>query len=311
MNNDKITKEQAKDALLRSGYLIESRMETFLRDRKYSVETNVVVPDLLTGKSRELDLNAVKTDSVSIGRSVFVSVCLLIECENNPQPIVFITKEHPRAQVHHFQVKLSGLPTWIPVELAGYEGPIKEYLPDFLRMNEYHHYCNMRIATQFCSFTKKKDSKEKEGWMAKHMDEHFGSFSKLSMAVDHIAGEFYKSGWNVREPTPVIVFYYPIVVVQGELLEARTHKRSFSLFKSNFIQYRHSTIEEGKEKEYHIDITTERYLPKYLNIVEAELQETKRRLRQKGTKIREAAEYLIRKMRQAKTEQDVRKLLEF
>lgn len=45
--------------LSRSGYLLESRLETLLRKRDYYVEANSVYPDASTGKSRELDLLAI------------------------------------------------------------------------------------------------------------------------------------------------------------------------------------------------------------------------------------------------------------
>ncbi len=54
----RITRSQIKDALLRSGYLLESRLESILRDREYFVNANASYPDPILGKSRELDLHA-------------------------------------------------------------------------------------------------------------------------------------------------------------------------------------------------------------------------------------------------------------
>ena len=82
----------------------------------------------------------------------------------------------------------------------------------------YHHYCKGRVATQFCSFVEKKRQNANE-WMATHEDSHFDSFRKLACAVDHYAAEHFKSWvFGGREPVNV-EFYYPALVVQGDLLD--------------------------------------------------------------------------------------------
>jgi hypothetical protein len=48
-----ITIEEMKDALKRSGYLIEQRVEKIFAEYGYYVQTNPAFCDLLTGKSRE------------------------------------------------------------------------------------------------------------------------------------------------------------------------------------------------------------------------------------------------------------------
>ena len=56
----RISLEETKDALLRSGYLLEHRLETLLRQKDYYVETNEAYPDPETAKSRELDIYAIR-----------------------------------------------------------------------------------------------------------------------------------------------------------------------------------------------------------------------------------------------------------
>ncbi|MBI3646468.1 MAG: hypothetical protein HY233_10950 [Acidobacteriales bacterium] len=55
----KISLEETKDALLRSGYLLEHRIEDLLRQKAYYVEANEAYPDPESGKSRELDIYAI------------------------------------------------------------------------------------------------------------------------------------------------------------------------------------------------------------------------------------------------------------
>jgi hypothetical protein len=49
---DSPSRDELKQALLRSGYLLESRAETVLRKAGYQVWANTVYPDTLTGKTR-------------------------------------------------------------------------------------------------------------------------------------------------------------------------------------------------------------------------------------------------------------------
>lgn len=54
----KITTKEMLDALNRSGYLLESEISRILDDAGFFIESNQVVEDPITGKSREIDLVA-------------------------------------------------------------------------------------------------------------------------------------------------------------------------------------------------------------------------------------------------------------
>ena len=53
-----ISKSEMLEALKRSGYLLESEISAFLANQGFFVETNQVIEDPITGKSREIDLIA-------------------------------------------------------------------------------------------------------------------------------------------------------------------------------------------------------------------------------------------------------------
>ena len=227
----KITKTQARQALLRSGYLLESRIENYLDERGYFVQANSVYTDPLTSKSREIDLFALN------GRQVWkeyhlLFLCFIIECVNNPQPIAFITKEAQTPFLFHNDLKISGLPVKI---LEEGEEESWEMLSDFLHMDKYHHYCNGRIATQFCSFNQKKGSPD---WLASHDERHFDSIKKLCDAVDYFSERHFTS-WSFGEEEPVnLQIFYPLIIVQGSLFDARPSMKSVRLYDTKHIQYR-------------------------------------------------------------------------
>ena len=85
-------RESIVSALRKSGYLMEQEVATQLENLGFDVWTNWAFRDVDEGKSRELDVRGVKqlatNDSASLG--AFVEV--LIECKNNTNPYVFISR---------------------------------------------------------------------------------------------------------------------------------------------------------------------------------------------------------------------------
>ena len=241
-----ITRAQAKAALLRSGYLLESRVESVLRDYGYFTETNTSYPDPYTGKSRELDLSAITASQVGRDDFGFVFPVLLIECVNNQQPFALVTKESQVPFLYYEDVKISGLPAKVPVP----GGRRWQSLQDYLGMDEWHHYSEAEhIATQFASFRIKKGRKDE--WMALHEDHHFDCIRMLPVAVEYEIDKHYRAfRLSPEEENVNIQFYYPILILQGELLEARPTARSVQLTRTKHLQLRSSVIQGTSELTY-------------------------------------------------------------
>ena len=257
--SDHITLAQAKASLLRSGYLLESRVEQFLEESGYYVEANSVYPDSITNKTREFDIYALNNHSLNDRFGNWVWSVMLIECVNNPQPIAFITKETPIPDDFRYEIKLAGLPTKILHDKNTWVSVV-----DLLEIGSFHHHCFGRIATQFCSFAKKKNSDE---WMAFHEDSHFESFQKLCDITNFHANNLLDDWQPGKVETVNIEFYYPLVVVQGDLVDVRANKNNgVSLHSTQHIHFVKTTIQNNKPTTYHIDVITEEYLPKYFDI---------------------------------------------
>ena len=163
-----ISTKQMKDAIQRSGYLLEQLVEPILTEEGYFVQTNPVFPEPETGKSREIDISALTAIRVYKRGYNFIFPTLLRECENNSQPIVFFTKESPISFLHHQEIKVSG----IPVKFWQEDGYVS--LSEFTGMEGFHHYCKGAIATQYCTFQLKKD---KSSWIAFHSEEQHSTFN--------------------------------------------------------------------------------------------------------------------------------------
>lgn len=286
-NTTEISILEAKEALLRSGYLLEHRLESRLREKKWYVEANDAYQDKETGKSRELDIYSLTMRR--LGRKPgFVWAVLLVECINNPQPLALITKRPIFAPFHSEDIKLAGLPAKVFIERA----KAWQSIPNFLSMENYHHYCRGRVATQFCSFVRKKDTKQ---WMALHEDTHFDAFRTLCTALEYTRDKFFESWrFNPRAQEYVnLEFYYPVVVTQGDLIDVRTSRKGVEVKKATHLQYRRSWIWDGEQKDYQLDVVTEQFFPKYVSLITDELEITASRVQSKKAVIQNSLKKIV------------------
>jgi len=299
---------EAKDALLRSGYLLEHRLEATLRRRGWYVQANEAYFDKETNKSRELDIYALAFKRLTPRkRAGFVWAVVLIECVNNPQPLAFITKQPHFAPLHFEEIKLAGLPVKV------FDPKVKKWLslPSYLDMDEYHHYCKGRIATQFCSFSQKRGSSQ---WMASHLDLHFDAFRTLATALEYTKDKFFESwNFNPRMEYVNVEFYYPVLVVQGSIMEVRPTRKSLDLKEATHVQYRRSSIWNGEEKNYQIDVVTEKWFPRYLGKIENELNQTAHRMRRRSRRsvIQNSLDKIVNQTKRLRAPQKIREAMEY
>ena len=94
---DKISLEEMREAIRRSGYLLEQRIKPKIERHGYFVETNQPYPDPQTGISREYDISAMAGIRLYRGRMDFLFPFILCECENNALPLVFLRRRHQSA----------------------------------------------------------------------------------------------------------------------------------------------------------------------------------------------------------------------
>lgn len=107
-----ISKQEMEDALRRSGYLIEYRVEDVVRKAGYQVSANASYPDPITQKARELDISATGAVEIDEERDWLFPI-LLIECVNNPYPMAFVSKEPEAETAHVYNITFSGIPVHV------------------------------------------------------------------------------------------------------------------------------------------------------------------------------------------------------
>ena len=324
MTNEKHpTRTEIKDAILRSGYLLETRIEELLRKKWGFVEANSVYVDSITGKTRELDIYTLRADKAGPNDFDFLFTSLLIECVNNPYPLICFIKEPLMGLLQHYNVKIAGLPTKILQAAIPKKKKVEsnkkeqkdedpwQRLSDYLEMDKYHHYCMGKIATQYCSVAPKKSGSKQE-WLALHEGNHFDTFRKLCDATEYHIKKYYDDWTFIDEKEKLnLTFYYPVLIIQGELLEATPKLRSVSLRKSKHIQFQFSDIINGRETIYHVDIIQEKHLKTYLEQIEKEIMQTVRLLRRRHKVVRVSMDKIIEQAKKEKTPGKIRSVFDF
>jgi hypothetical protein len=193
------------DAIRRSGYLIESQISEMLSKAGFFVEANQVIKDPLSGKSREIDLLA-EYYSYQEGRQGTVAkVKFVFEAKNNPYPLVLLTQLQSTPNIEIWESLREVITQSESTEHSIEEGFYGALIADKTD----------GIFTQYCTFKRKKDSRESE-LMAFHPDELHDSLVKI---VQHCDEQF--EFWEARKPDGFFrdFLYLPVVVVGGTLYE--------------------------------------------------------------------------------------------
>ncbi len=267
-----ITDKEMQETLSRSGYLLEARIDDVLTQHGYAVDANIGYPDPAEGKTRELDARAMN-GSILVKDSEplhLVWTTLLIECWNNAQPVVLLTKERPVPMIQD-DVPCIGVPLTVEMDT----------LQSFLKLQDFHHYCDSHVATQFCSFQQKKGDKKGE-WMASQEEALWSPIKKLGDALQHDARELESTWyWGGDEDEPInLTLYYCALVLQGRLVEvdARSPKATPREIRRGLLRRKLSWHGwNQKTQDYFIDVVTENEFPAYLGVLERERAEFKRR----------------------------------
>jgi len=310
---DVITKQGMKRSILKSGYLLEQRVEAVLNEADYYVETNAAYPDPVTGRSREVDVVAIGVVRV-YAEPAFIFPTLICECENNAQPAVFFARESPISFLYHLEVRMAGIPVRIlderrPTDVPGEEEYVS--LSELLRFADHHHYCRGPVATQYCTFARKNQNTP---WVALHSDEQHDSLTTLINAVEFKIDEHYHA-WSppaVGDSESLNVeFYYPVLVLQGPLYTARLERGRLTLERSNHVQYRKEVVCPQGTASYQIDVVREPYLTRYLELVEAEMRRAKNVLRRHKGLVQRSIAAIVRDAAHPGEGETVREAMEF
>lgn len=302
--DEKITLEELRKSVESSGYLIEQRIEPILEKYKYYVEKNDVYKDDETGKSREIDLTAI--NAIKLGDDFdFLFYHLLVECENNKQPIVFFRSDSPIKFLFHYDIKFSGTPSKIYISKSK-----TEKLTDFFAFEKFHHYCKGFHSTQYCTFQKPKQ--KDNDWIAFHSESQHDSIKSLIKCLKFFIDRDYKGYYlpeKVSEEPINLNFYYPLIVLQGDLFEAFYDNKNLILEPRNMIQYRQQEIKKGETETFQIDIIKESFLEEYLKLIEKEMKKVGQKAKYNIEQVKHSVKRVVKELMKSKNKKEMIEVL--
>lgn len=204
----KLSKDHLIEAIKRSGYLLESEIANTLVSADFFIESNQVIEDPITGKSREIDLIAEYYDRDYVGRSehkACAKIKFVFEIKNNIYPLVLMTKLEFSPNIEIWESIKE-----IQTEPEGINSSSTNSFYEILLGN------NEPIFTQYCSFDVKKGKKIEE-IIASHPEQVYTGLSKITQYCEEAV-----ESW---EDPDIFQKYYrkflfmPVLLINEDLFE--------------------------------------------------------------------------------------------
>jgi hypothetical protein len=262
----KISEENMIEVLNRSGYIIELQTSNTLKKLGFNSKMNEVYPDPHTEKSREIDIYANFTKPIINSKSDTINLDLIIECENNYQPVVFLKEEKETKDFNKKSDKFKDLKTiGFPQKIHSKDQKI--WLNEFSNFYANHPNYNLPALTQYCSFSKPKH--KNSDWIAEHTDRQHETFQKFIPSYKFFAiRKFEKITQEMSKKNKAqicLTFFQPLLVLNDNLYEGSIIEDKIVLKKKSHIKFQLNTPDGSEIQNFKIDVITKDYLKNYIN----------------------------------------------
>ncbi len=204
------------DALKQSGYLMEQEVATQLEALNFHVWTNWAFQDIDEGKSREIDVRAIKRVAHNEEKKLSAFVEIIAECKRSTNPFVFIGRPKNQTDNRHPPQELV-----CPVTAysAPQKGPDKNVVTIHPKEAFFHldfdkvHYdfVSETKAVQFCRVDRKG-----KGWHANHGGLYDSIFYPMAKAFTALKREVLTDGG--RGSWRHFWLFVPMVIISGDIL---------------------------------------------------------------------------------------------
>lgn len=274
----RISDKEIKDALIRSGYFLETRVLSVLSKNGYKNFPNETYPDPVTKKSREIDIISHSpriTDNIKLNQFLHFEYQyhLIFECINNLQPIAFFKRPDKSPYTIHGKFFYSKEERQFSEEENKKNHPADIEFLEYTTSSKHFHYNQLEKNTQYCSFSPKKGNQKE--WMASHPDALHDTFNKLTDYTTHTNKSYdkwlKKSAWRNDVST---FFFFPVLIVQNDLIEVSEINGKVIIEKKDHLIFNYNKYSEEKDG-FLIDVITEKYLEAFLVKVNTSVVELK------------------------------------
>lgn len=252
------TDTQITEALDASGFLFEQECASALEKLDFHVETSWPFADPEQGKSRELDLRAVKRVHHDESTKLDVFVELLVECKDFEAPLVFLERPKNKRELESPQPNECRFPR--PHYRRQVRSNAYSEVPEFEFFglaDKHYYYRESSKATQFVKIVRKGSQ-----WTANHDGVHDSIVLPLAKVLEVRKGQFSSSGPRKSDWCSIWLFF-PIVLLRNRLL-AYVPAGSPNLFDRGRISYVRGLQSGMLSGSYLIDFVKYAYLQSYI-----------------------------------------------
>ena len=231
-------------ALRQSGYLMEQQVATQLEALDLHVWTNWAFEDIDEGKSREIDVRAIRRVAHNEEKKVSAFIEIIGECKNNSNPLVFIGR--PKSNVDSL---------YAPEELVL---PTRDKKAFFhLGFDQVHHgFASEVKAVQFCRIDRKG-----KNWHANHGGLYDLIFYPLAKALTARKREILKD--HRRSEWRYFWFFVPVVVTSGDILFVDSTAAEPVPEAKNYVTFKRDIQSENLKGTFAVDFIRQSHLEQY------------------------------------------------
>ncbi|MGO9244314.1 MAG: hypothetical protein ACLPT4_06760 [Verrucomicrobiia bacterium] len=297
-----ILTEPMREAIARSGYLMEQRLVPIIEQHGFKATPNERFRDPDSGELREIDVFAISGERIRDSDHDFVFPILLVACKNLQCPLVFFTQQEVKLRWFLGEVEMSGL----PLQVRGRGGKV-EAIAESLGVEEFHHYYRSgRIASQFCAVYENKKANPpvfEAGHTIGGRIELFKDFDGLAKAVLSEKREHGDSFYLDRTRESLnLQIYYPVFLTAGTLVECHMGKGKPRYRQVHRVGFLYRTSIGNKKRDIRIDVVDEIGLKPLLRVIEQETSEIAGRIRRKEKVVTQSLDWITKRLRRWKPE---------
>jgi len=252
-----------KNELEKKGYPLENYVQSLLVSKDWHMQPNAYFLDKDTDKGRELDIKATYLDFKSSSWSDFV-LSLLIQCRRLPGN-AWIFFSIPNRSPIYPRISKCCLANLLEFSNLFWN------LELIFKQKETHFDKSEVLATNYCEII---TDKEKSNRRDDNIWECVITLIKAtSQDLEQARADFkqyleeeYKGSFDefVKEPSEIIFIFYPLIVFEGKMYEAKFSEDDITLQKREHVQL-FVDYQSGRYKgKFCIDVITRERFPQYL-----------------------------------------------
>jgi len=248
--NAKVSKEEIKEAISKSGYLDEQKVTVEFEELGFYSGANYAFEDQDEQKSREIDFIATKYTDFEYGKTGFYFYAYG-EVKKKTNPLIFLERKPQKQERQEVFIPI--------VATQEFFSNIELFLDikKILKFSETHHQAKHDfISTQFCEIYKDK---------AVHKDLYEKIFVPVLKCIDSEISNLRNSTpyFNPDYPTYFLNVFQPIIIISGPLYAYDVNNDL--LTEKDYILYRRHYASKTVKRTLLIDIVAREHLSNYIS----------------------------------------------